>query len=238
MDSIYVGTGGWYDYKKDSLAPGMRLKAYAKKFNFVEVNSTFYKLIDPTTVERWRQQVPEDFEFSVKCYQALTHKIGIKPVEDAFNTINTMIAYCKALHAKILLLESPAFTPLNEKSVEDAGEFFHSLSLDDVRIAWEIRRRTEEIPDILIDLMKDLDIIHAVDLSWEEPRYTSDITYTRVFGNPKNEFRLGPHDYEKVARKVRSSGSKMTFITTHGLRMVDDAEKLIEALKNDSFPKK
>ena len=232
VEKVYVGTGGWYDYRKRELAPGLRLKAYSKKFNFVEVNSTFYKILHPSTVERWRHQVPEEFEFSVKCYQALTHKIGIRPVEDAFKTINTMLSYCNVLNAKILVLETPASLLLNEKFVDDAKQFFNSLSLNNVRIAWEFRRRPQDVPDNLVDLMKELNMLYVVDMSWEDARYESDIAYTRIFGSPRNEFRLNNEDYETISTKITKSKSKLAYVTTHGLRMIQDAERISDMLSN------
>lgn len=234
-ERIYVGTGGWYDYKKDSLSPGLRLKAYSKKFNFVEVNSTFYKIIHPKTVERWSRLVPEDFQFSVKCYQALTHKIGIRPVEDAFNTMNTMMHYCRILKAKILVLESPAHVRFDDKFVRDARQFFTSLSMNNVRVAWEFRRKPEELPDELINLMRDLEIIHVVDLSWEEPRRKSDILYTRIFGNPKNEFRLSNQDINIITQKVMQSESRIAYLSTHTPRMMQDAEKFDRMVRSEAI---
>ena len=182
IETIYVGTGGWYDYKKDLLSPGMRLKVYSKTFRFVEVISTFYKIFDPKTVERWRHQVPHDFEFSVKCYQGLTHKVGIRPIEAAYKTINTMLICCKILNAKILVFETPTSLLLDEKFITDVKQFFGGISLNGVQIAWQFRRRISELSDSLINLMRDLNIIHVVDLSWEDVCYDNDITYTRVFG--------------------------------------------------------
>ena len=231
IEEIYVGTGGWYDYKKDLLSPGMRLKVYSKTFRFVEVNSTFYKIFDPKTIERWRHQVPYDFEFSVKCYQGLTHKVGIRPTEDAYKTINKMLICCKILNAKILVFEIPASLLLDEKFITDVKQFFSGISLNGVQIAWQFRKRISELPDGLINLIRDLNIIHVVDLSWEDVRYDNDITYTRVFGNPKNDFRLGEYDYSTIASKVRKTESKITYVSAHGPKMVHYGEKLDKILR-------
>ncbi len=231
IETIYVGTGGWYDYKKDLLSPGMRLKVYSKTFRFVEVISTFYKIFDPETVERWRHQVPHDFEFSVKCYQGLTHKVGIRPIEAAYKTINTMLICCKILSAKILVFETPTSLLLDEKFITDVKQFFGGISLNGVQIAWQFRRRISELSDSLINLMRDLNIIHVVDLSWEDVCYDNDITYTRVFGNPKNDFRLGEYDYSTIANKVKKTESKIIYVTTHGHKMVRDCEKLDKILQ-------
>src|SRR4051812_42568677 len=50
-----------------------RLHFYASLFNTVEVNSSFYKLPMPRTVERWASEVPEHFRFSFKLWREITH---------------------------------------------------------------------------------------------------------------------------------------------------------------------
>ena len=78
MVEYLVGTGGWAYFNVPGKQP---LKAYSEVFNFVEVNYTFYEYPDVRRVERWRRAVPEDFTFSVRCNQDLTHTIGLKPVD-------------------------------------------------------------------------------------------------------------------------------------------------------------
>lgn len=47
--------------KREELLP-----YYAEHFNTVEVNSTFYALQRPQTVEKWLEQTPENFVFNFK----------------------------------------------------------------------------------------------------------------------------------------------------------------------------
>lgn len=50
-----------------------RLNYYASLYNSVEINSTFYKLPMPRTVEKWANDVPEDFRFTFKLWKSITH---------------------------------------------------------------------------------------------------------------------------------------------------------------------
>lgn len=50
-----------------------RLCYYASLFNSLEVNSSFYKIPMPRTVERWATEVPDDFRFTFKLWKAITH---------------------------------------------------------------------------------------------------------------------------------------------------------------------
>ena len=49
------------------------LAYYAEHFDTVEVNSTFYRVPQPTVTRRWVERTPPGFEFSIKLYQKFTH---------------------------------------------------------------------------------------------------------------------------------------------------------------------
>jgi uncharacterized protein YecE (DUF72 family) len=77
--SVYVGTSGWsYDHWQGVLyPPGTpardRLGIFVRRFDTVEVNSSFYHWPRPTTFAGWRQRLPAGFQFSVKAPRGLTH---------------------------------------------------------------------------------------------------------------------------------------------------------------------
>jgi hypothetical protein len=48
----------------------------SSNYIFVEINSTFYRIIHPRIIEAWRRAIPAGFEFSVKCHCSLTHRVG------------------------------------------------------------------------------------------------------------------------------------------------------------------
>ena len=53
---------------------GTRLTFYASLFNSLEVNSSFYKIPLPKTFSKWAAEVPENFRFTVKLWQGITHE--------------------------------------------------------------------------------------------------------------------------------------------------------------------
>jgi len=57
----------------EGLAQSRWLERYARFFDTVEMNATFYRLPTPETVERWREIVPRGFTFAVKGSRYLTH---------------------------------------------------------------------------------------------------------------------------------------------------------------------
>lgn len=54
-----------------------RLTYYATFFNSIEINSTFYKLPMPRTIEKWISEVPADFRFTFKLWKEITHTKGL-----------------------------------------------------------------------------------------------------------------------------------------------------------------
>ena len=75
-----VGCSGWnYAHWRNGvfypprLAPRNWLAYYAREFDTVEVNSTFYRLPRTSAVARWVEETPDDFVFAVKVSRYLTH---------------------------------------------------------------------------------------------------------------------------------------------------------------------
>lgn len=51
-----------------------RLTYYSTLFNSIEINSCFYKVPKPATVERWASSVQDDFKFTFKLWKEITHQ--------------------------------------------------------------------------------------------------------------------------------------------------------------------
>jgi uncharacterized protein YecE (DUF72 family) len=85
---IYVGTSG-YSYKEwkgsfypEKISAKDMLAYYASRLQAVELNNTFYRLPQPSMVESWKAQVPDNFRFSVKASQVITHFRRLKDAGD------------------------------------------------------------------------------------------------------------------------------------------------------------
>ena len=75
---ILVGTSSWADpgFVEEWYPPGMaardRLGWYAERFEYVEVNSSFYAIPEQSTVRRWAEVTPDGFVFDYKLHKALS----------------------------------------------------------------------------------------------------------------------------------------------------------------------
>lgn len=214
----FIGTGGWAYFK---VPQRPLLKAYSDNFDFVEINSTFYRYPDTRTVERWRRIVPKYFMFTVRCHQDLTHKVGLKPAEESYAVLSKMIGICRILEAPFLHLLSPGNVVFNARRLKQAIDFFASIDLRGVRLAWEIR---SPVNDRLINMMRDYNITHSVDLTKEEPRWKSDVIYARLFGKGMhNIYQFTDKELVEIDQKILESKAKKAFVTFHGIRMSSDA---------------
>jgi uncharacterized protein YecE (DUF72 family) len=76
--TVHIGCSGWnYTSWKDEFYEGkparLWLEHYARFFDTVEVNNTFYRLPLETSVVRWVEETPPHFLFAVKASRYLTH---------------------------------------------------------------------------------------------------------------------------------------------------------------------
>jgi uncharacterized protein YecE (DUF72 family) len=225
-----VGTGGWAYFKVPNKPS---LKAYSEVFNFVEVNYTFYEYPDMQMVEQWQRTVPEDFTFAVRCHQDLTHRIGLKPVDEAYYVLSRMIAYCGILDAPFLVLETPASYVMNQEEVVRARDFLSSSNLRGVRLVWEVRA---PVTAMVVDLLRDFNAIQCVDLSIETPSLESDIVYTRLFGKGKhNIYQFTDKELLAVDQEIESISPRIATLSYHGVRMNTDATRYIQYKKTGTF---
>jgi uncharacterized protein YecE (DUF72 family) len=231
LGPIYIGAGGWayLDTKEKG-----KLEAYSKKFNFVEVNSTFYTFPKSTLVRSWRRRVPSEFVFTVRCHRSLTHKYELRPVDEAFDIFDRMVEICRELKAPVLHLQTPHSLEFDGIGARLARDFFSSIMTRDVRLAWEVRGRVSEE---VVQLMKDFGIVQCVDISKEGAAFESDILYTRLFGRGFHTlYQFDDEELKQIEDKAKGYDSKEKFITFHGLRMYEDAGRFKAHVEEGSFP--
>lgn len=88
MAKIYVGMSGWTfeGWRKDFYPKGLpqkkELEYASRQVNSIEVNGTFYSLQKPASFQRWYDETPNGFCFSIKAPQYITHIRRLKEVEE------------------------------------------------------------------------------------------------------------------------------------------------------------
>ena len=96
---VHVGCSGWnYDSWRHGVFYPERLPArrwlahYARHFDTVEVNATFYRLPTEQAVQGWVDQTPDDFVFAVKMSRYVTHVKRLRELEPSLELFYGRIA--------------------------------------------------------------------------------------------------------------------------------------------------
>lgn len=77
---VLVGTSGYSfpDWVGTFYPRGMKsgdfLSYYSRSFDVVEVNSTYYRILQPRVLELMEKKTPDGFRFVVKLHQSMTHE--------------------------------------------------------------------------------------------------------------------------------------------------------------------
>jgi uncharacterized protein YecE (DUF72 family) len=121
--AIHIGTQGWnYDawvgsfYPKKTSAKDM-LSLYAKIFDTVEVDSTFYAIPSENSVRGWYEKTPSHFTFSVKLPSEITHKNRLRNSEDHLALFLNRMLLLKEKLACVLIQLPPDFSPSEHKAL-------------------------------------------------------------------------------------------------------------------------
>jgi uncharacterized protein YecE (DUF72 family) len=142
MPHLFCGTSGWAypswkpAFYPEKLAQKKFLNFYATKLNAVEVNFTFRQLVKETTVQNWMAETPDQFRFSVKAHQVLTHIKRLKGAEDFVKRfLGTLEALERAGRLGPLLFQLPP----NFKADQAVLSEFLACLPRGVRAAFEFR---------------------------------------------------------------------------------------------------
>jgi len=154
---VRVGTSsftakGWQGvFYPAGLKPSGYLAYYAKQFDTVEIDSTFYGPPAESTVKKWAEQTPPHFLFSAKVPQLITHERCLRNCDADF------AAFLRAMEhlgqrLGVLLFQFPYFSRHEFPSVEpflQRLEPFLCTLPSGFRFAIEIRNKTWLTPPYL-----------------------------------------------------------------------------------------
>lgn len=232
-ESVFVGTGGWGYFAG---ASGHKLRYYARQYNFVEVNCTFYQWPSRLAIAKWRRSVPTAFRFAVKCNRELTHIHELEPTDRAFTLLERMLKICELLGANVMVLQTPPWLQIDTGKIKSLRNFFASVQMKSPRFAWEARGRSR-LNRELLGLLREYEIAPIIDLSKEAPDLESSILYSRIFGKGETSFsQLEKSKLRLIMSRGLESTAKEKFFSFHTLRMYQDALRFMALLTSKSQP--
>jgi uncharacterized protein YecE (DUF72 family) len=86
---IHVGVGGWTfepwrrNFYPAGLPHAKELQYASRQLTAIEVNGTFYSTFKPATFQKWHDETPEGFVFSLKAHRFTTHRRQLATAAEA-----------------------------------------------------------------------------------------------------------------------------------------------------------
>jgi uncharacterized protein YecE (DUF72 family) len=195
---LKIGCGGWWDFDGG-------LPRYSRRFDFVELNTSYYQTPKISSARYWRRNVPGDFEFSAKLPRTKpADEQGLIDMLDAMNVRYVVVHLSTSWWEKALqLLNEGGYVPVLEKR----------------------GRRQVVTPSLFAP------IVTAIDPTSEPvPEKPPSDTYLRVFGTERGVLHhLSQGMVERVAsqvKRLKQSGTNRVRVVTHTYQMYEDAERI------------
>ncbi|MBV9177993.1 MAG: DUF72 domain-containing protein, partial [Nitrososphaeraceae archaeon] len=187
----YIGCSGWsysawqgpfYPSNLD-YSPSDWLKFYASVFNYVEIDSSFYKTPNVFTVKSWFNKTPENFKFTAKFPKVITHDKRLKDVSKELQYFIQSMLPLKEKTLALLLQLPPSLKVI--EGIENLREHIvHELD-DRFRYAVEVRDRSW-FQDLAYNFFADNNLC----MVWSQlaelrtpPIATTDFLYLRFIGD-------------------------------------------------------
>lgn len=244
VGSARVGCSGWSYadwrgrfYPKD-LPQRRWFEAYAAEFDTVELNTTFYRLPEPSSVQSWRDRAPAGFCYAAKVGRFGTHR---KKLLDPTTWLPRHLERLEPLTPFL----GPQLVQLPPRWRCNAPRLDEFLDAAPDRLRWAVEIRD---PSWLSDDIFDVLQRHGVALCWHDliPAHpwidTADFAYLRLHGPDAEERpyvgRYGPSRLSAIAHRIRSATAEgrdvfVYFNNDHDAAAVHDARWLRDWLRHD-----
>jgi uncharacterized protein YecE (DUF72 family) len=183
---VHIGTSGWhYKHWLDDVfypsgtKPAQMFDFYARHFDTVEINNSFYHLPSATTFDNWRDSSPPRFVFAVKGSRFITH---MKKLKDPQSSSEKFFLVADRLGRKLgpILFQLPPRWKINLERLE---EFLIALPAKH-KYTFEFRDETWLVPEVfkLLRRYKAAFCIHDFADMRVPHEITADFTYIRFHG--------------------------------------------------------
>ena len=194
--AAYIGTSGWsYDHWVGILYPKAassleRLDAYARRFQSVEVNNTFYRWPRDEVFSTWRARSPDGFLFSAKASRGLTQ---FRKLNDPVPWLERMEAGLSRLGEKrgVTLYQLPPHFP---RDLDRLDRFLGVVPAGH-RVAVEFRHPTWDVEDTFAVLERH-GAAYCVMSGANLPcvlRATADFVFVRLHGPDHHHMYAGSY---------------------------------------------
>jgi uncharacterized protein YecE (DUF72 family) len=114
---VRIGTQGWNyaawlgPFYPAATRQSAFLSVYARAFDTVEVDATFYSVPSASTVRGWAERVPPGFTFALKMPQEVTHVHRLRDARELADEFFDRVRLLGSKLGPILMQFAPEFTP-------------------------------------------------------------------------------------------------------------------------------
>jgi uncharacterized protein YecE (DUF72 family) len=181
----HIGTSGWHykhwigSFYPADISSNQMFAFYAKHFDTVEINNTFYRLPKTETFDAWRDNSPAKFQYAVKASRFITH---MKKLKDPKTSAAKFFLAAEHLERKLgpILFQLP---PRWNFDAERLAEFLEALPTNH-RHVLEFRDESWLKPQAFALLRKHnvAFCIHDLGQMQTPLEVTADFTYVRFHG--------------------------------------------------------
>ncbi|MFH1701720.1 MAG: DUF72 domain-containing protein [Candidatus Zixiibacteriota bacterium] len=201
------------------LKPSEFLSIYARKYNIVEIDATYYRIPSKKIVDGWNAKTPDDFTITAKFPRSIVHA-GEGPIPNPGVILNPEMTYSERdsfldvmsrLGRKLgpLVLQFPYFSSkvhLSPEMFSECLDLFLNDLPDEFRYAVEIRNRNWLNESFLGMLKRHKAALTLIDHPWMlhgdeiEAKFdpvTSNFVYIRLLGDRRKiESLVDKFDHE------------------------------------------
>jgi uncharacterized protein YecE (DUF72 family) len=236
--SVKVGTCGFGRVKRPD---------YVELFPVVEIQHTFYEPPQIKTLEKWRRDLPDTLECTLKAFQMITHEGSsptykrlkrpltdkecdeagfFKPTDTVREALELTLECAKALDARTILFQCPAkFQPLPE-NILNMKTFFNSFDRTGVNCVWEPRGKLWE-DDVIREICEELDLWHCVN-PFDRPTVTPERCYYRLHGRPRWRYTYEDPELYELATIIPHD--RLAYVFFNNITMKNDAMRFQRVL--------
>ncbi len=215
---------------------------YYKELPVVEINSTFYNYPKHSVLLKWRKEAPENFEFTVKAHQDISHVYRLDPKPECIKALNLMVDICKTLNSKILLIQTPASFRPEKTILKKVQDFFKKAGKHEVFWVWETRGPDwfkSEVKKTLEKIFDDYGVIHCTDPFVNLPIKTGELAYFRLHGLGKRlyYYQYSDDELKKLLETVKKFNKKReVYVLFNNLAMFTDALRFKSLVETGEIP--
>ena len=220
---------------------------YTQLFSCVEIQQTFYQPPQIRTLERWRQETPQGFEFTLKAWQLITHAAKsptykrlkkqlselekeeagyFKPSDLVREAWEVTLACARALKAKTILFQCPASFKQTRENISNLERFFSSINQEKFNFGWEPRGDWDN--EVVKSICGNLNLWHVVD-PFASKSVTPDKCYFRLHGRKGWRYKYDDEELAELALMLPEKKSSYVFF--NNIQMTEDALKFREIIK-------